>query len=217
MRRRRALSGSRNRWPGPALGFGAGLVAGFVLGEWTGRGQPGARPAGGSTAPRGRAAPAHAGRARCGRSMAALRAEPRLAGAPHRGRRRARAASVELHGWVPTARARAARRPGRARGARASTSVINRILVRGEDDRRPAERAARHRPERMTEPLAPNTIRPRSRPRSTPGGTSAGLFSPTPPRRPRPRAALRHHDAAAQRDGGSCTWVTASTTPSRTC
>ena len=63
------------------------------------------------------------------------------------------AAAVELRGWVPT-------RAARALAARVACAVpgiervINSILVRGEDDAG-SPRPARDRPERMTEPLAP--------------------------------------------------------------
>jgi hypothetical protein len=114
------------------FGVGTGLLAGFVLSEWMGgvtrpRVQQVARRLG--QAAHGRLTPAASARA----VDAALHAEPRLAGfsievvAVSRG-------TVELRGWVTD-------RPARtlaARVARAVTgidTVINSILVRGEDDR----------------------------------------------------------------------------------
>jgi hypothetical protein len=114
------------------FGVGTGLLAGFALSEWMG----------GVTGPRvqraarrlGQAAPVRQTPAASARAVdAALHAEPRLAKftievvAVSRG-------TVELRGWVTD---RAARTLA-ARVACAVTgidTVINSILVRGEDDR----------------------------------------------------------------------------------
>jgi BON domain len=114
------------------FGVGTGLLAGFALSEWMGgvtrpRMQRVARRLG--QAAHGRLTPAASARA----VDAALDAEPRLAAfnlevvAVSRG-------TVELRGWVTD---RAARTLA-ARAARAVVgidTVINSILVRGEDDR----------------------------------------------------------------------------------
>jgi len=114
------------------FGVGTGLLAGFALREWMGgvtrpRMQRVARRLG--QAAHGRLTPAAAARA----VDAALHAEPRLAGfsievvAVSRG-------TVELRGWVTdrAARTLAARV---ARVVAGIDTVINSILVRGEDDR----------------------------------------------------------------------------------
>jgi hypothetical protein len=131
VRRDEGLSGAQIvLWT--TFGVGTGLLAGFALSEWMGgvtrpRVQRVAQRLG--QAARGRLTPAASARA----VEAALQAEPRLAGfsievvAVSRG-------TVELRGWVTD---RAARTLA-ARVARAVTgidSVINSILVRGEDDR----------------------------------------------------------------------------------
>jgi len=114
------------------FGVGTGLLAGFVLSEWMGgvtrpRVQRVARKLG--QVAHGRLTPAAAARA----VDAALHTEPRLAGfsievvAVSRG-------TVELRGWVTD-------RPARTLAARVARAVagidtvINSILVRGEDDR----------------------------------------------------------------------------------
>jgi hypothetical protein len=117
-------------WTG--FGVGTGLLAGFALSEWMG----------GVSRPRMRraaerlshAVPTRLTSAASARAVdAALHAEPRLAGftlevmAVSRG-------TVELRGWV-------ADRPARTLAARVACAVpgidtvINSILVRGEDDR----------------------------------------------------------------------------------
>ena len=113
------------------FGVGTGLVAGFALSEWVGGVNPKrfrrAAERLGQTA-RSRVTAAGAARAVDG----ALRAEPRLAGfsievtAVGRG-------TVELRGWVTTrgARTLAARVACAVPGI---DTVINSILVRGEDD-----------------------------------------------------------------------------------
>jgi len=114
------------------VGVGTGLVAGFALSEWLG----------GMTRPRmqrvarrlGQTAPARLTPAASARAVdAALHAESRLAGfsievvAVSRG-------TVELRGWVTdrAARTLAARVACAVAGI---DTVINSILVRGEDDR----------------------------------------------------------------------------------
>ena len=114
------------------FGVGTGLLAGFALSEWMGgvtrpRMQRVARRLG--QAAHGRLTPAASARA----VDAALHAEPRLAEfslevvAVSRG-------TVELRGWVTdrAARTLAARV---ARVVAGIDTVINSILVRGEDDR----------------------------------------------------------------------------------
>jgi hypothetical protein len=131
VRRDEQLSGAQIAlWT--TVGVGTGLVAGFALSEWMG----------GITRPRmqrvarrlGQATPVRLTPAASARAVdAALHAEPRLASfllevvAVSRG-------TVELRGWVTD---RAARTLA-ARVACAVTgidTVINSILVRGEDDR----------------------------------------------------------------------------------
>ncbi|HEX7337031.1 MAG TPA: BON domain-containing protein [Gemmatimonadales bacterium] len=114
------------------FGVGTGLVAGFALSEWVGgvdqaRVRRAARRLG-HTAP-ARHTPAASARA----VETALGAEPRLAGCTLEVVPISRS-SIELRGWVGD---RAARTLA-ARVARAVTgidTVINSILVRGEDDR----------------------------------------------------------------------------------
>ena len=114
------------------LGVGAGLAVGFVLGEWTG----GVNPARVRRAARRlrRGAPLRLTPAASVQAVqAALHAEPRLAGLRIEVLSFSRGV-VELRGWVPTRLARAV--AGRAAlAARGIDSVINSILVRGEDDR----------------------------------------------------------------------------------
>ena len=115
-----------------SIGLGTGLVTGFVLSEWMG----------GITRPRmqrvarrlKQAAPVRLSPSASVRAVdAALQAEPRLAGfsieavAVSRG-------TIELRGWVTTRAARtlAARVACAVSGI---DTVINSILVRGEDDR----------------------------------------------------------------------------------
>jgi BON domain-containing protein len=114
------------------IGVGTGLVAGFALSEWVGGVNPKrvrrAAQRLGTHPVQARVSPAGSARAVDG----ALRAEPRLAGftievmAVSRG-------TVELRGWVSTrgARALAARIASAVPGIE---TVINSILVRGEDD-----------------------------------------------------------------------------------
>jgi BON domain-containing protein len=131
VRRDEGLSGTQILlWT--TIGVGTGLVAGFALSEWVGGVNPtrvrqaaqrlSSQPARGSITPAGSA------RAVDG----ALRAEPRLAGFPIEVMAVSRG-TVELRGWVNTrgTRALAARV---ASGVAGIETVINSILVRGEDD-----------------------------------------------------------------------------------
>ena len=113
------------------IGMGTGLLAGFALSEWVGgvnrtRFRRAARRLG-QNAPV-RVTPAASARA----VEAALHAEPRLAGFSIEAMAVSRGA-VELRGWVKD-------RGSRALAARVACavpgidSVINSILVRGEDD-----------------------------------------------------------------------------------
>jgi hypothetical protein len=116
-------------WTG--LGVGAGLVAGFALSEWVG-GMSRRRVEG--VARRFReATPTRLTTSASARAvLAALQADPRLAGIPVEALPVARGV-VELRGWVPSRAARTV--AGRAALAVPGIeSVINSLLVRGEDD-----------------------------------------------------------------------------------
>jgi hypothetical protein len=113
------------------LGMGAGLVAGFALSEWVGGVSPTrVRRAAGRL---GRAIPTRLTAAASVRTVqTALLAEPRLGGITIEVMPVARGA-VELRGWVPSRIMRAI--AGRtALAAQGIESVINSLLVRGEDD-----------------------------------------------------------------------------------
>jgi len=120
-------------WSG--LGLGVGLVAGFALSEWVGDVN---RMRMRGVARRIReGSPSRLTTSATARSVAAaLDAEPRLAGLGIQPLAVARGV-VELRGWVPnrTARTIAGRTALAAPGIE---SVINSLLVRGEDDLRPA-------------------------------------------------------------------------------
>ena len=120
-------------WSG--LGMGAGLAAGFTLSEWVGGVN---RMRVRSVARRLREGPpSRLTTSATARSVAAaLEADPRLAGLGIQALAVARGV-VELRGWVPnrTARTSAGRTALAAPGIE---SVINSLLVRGEDDLRPA-------------------------------------------------------------------------------
>ena len=116
-----------------ALGFTGGLVLGFALAEWTGN----------VNAPRVRRAarrirePAPVpmlGAAAAARAVSAALAQDAELRDVGIQVTLVSAGCVELHGWVRTRalRARAARLAARVPGVE---SVINSILVRGEDDR----------------------------------------------------------------------------------
>jgi hypothetical protein len=113
------------------IGVGTGLVAGFALSEWVGgvnrtRFRRAARRLG--QHPPARVTPAASARA----VEAAIHGEPRLAGVSIEAITVSRG-TVELRGWVKDrgSRALAARV---ARAVPGIDSVINSILVRGEDD-----------------------------------------------------------------------------------
>jgi osmotically-inducible protein OsmY len=114
-----------------ALGLGAGIVAGFALGEWVG-GVNRVRVRGIARRLR-QGAPTRLTTSASARAVeAALQAETRLTGIPIEAMAVARGV-VELRGWVPTRTARAI--AGRtALAAPGIESVINSLLVRGEDD-----------------------------------------------------------------------------------
>jgi hypothetical protein len=116
-------------WSG--LGVGAGLVAGFLLSEWVG-GVNRVRVTGVARRLR-QGTPTRLTSSASARAVeAALEAEPRLTGIPIEAMAVARGV-VELRGWVPTRAARAI--AGRAALAVPGIeSVINSLLVRGEDD-----------------------------------------------------------------------------------
>ncbi len=113
------------------LGVSTGLLAGFALSEWVGGVNPTrfrrAAQRLGQTTP-ARVTPAAAARA----VEAALRAQPRLAGFAIEAMAVSRG-TVELRGWVTerSARTLAARVACAVPGI---DTVINSILVRGEDD-----------------------------------------------------------------------------------
>ena len=121
-----------------SLGVVTGFVAGFALSEWVG-GVSRPRVKGLVRGP-GRPPPGLTAAAGARAAAAALAADPLLRDLGLN----ATAVSVgvvELHGWVPT-------RPLRARAGRAARAVpgieqvVNRILVRGEDDLDPRHQAA---------------------------------------------------------------------------
>jgi osmotically-inducible protein OsmY len=114
------------------FGVGTGLLAGFALGEWVGGvNQTRVRRVAKGLAQSGLLHHTSAASARAVET--ALKAEPRLAGCALEvvpiSRR-----SVELRGWVGDrpARTLASRVAGAVQGVE---TVINSILVRGEDDR----------------------------------------------------------------------------------
>jgi hypothetical protein len=130
VRHRERLSGIQIiLWSG--LGLGAGLAAGFTLSEWIG-GVNRVRMRGVARRLR-EGVPARLTSSASARAVAAaLDAEARLAGIPVEVLAVARGV-VELRGWVPSRAARAI--AGRtALAAPGIESVINSLLVRGEDD-----------------------------------------------------------------------------------
>jgi hypothetical protein len=120
------------------LGIGAGIVAGFALSEWVGGVN---RVRVGRAATRLRTpAPTRMTTAASARAVAvALKADSRLTGIGVDALPVARGV-VELRGWVPsrTARTIACRTALAVPGIE---SVINSILVRGEDDQAPPGRS----------------------------------------------------------------------------
>jgi len=116
-------------WTG--LGLGAGVVAGFVLGEWVG-GVSRGRVTGAARRLREPAPTRLTTSASARAVLAALQAEPRLAGVAVDALPVARGV-VELRGWVPSRATRTL--AGRtALATPGIESVINSLLVRGEDD-----------------------------------------------------------------------------------
>ena len=115
-----------------ALGVGSGLLAAIVLSEWVGEVNP-ARVRRAADRLR-ESGPTRLTASASARAVdVALRAEPRLAGLTIEARVVSRGA-VELRGWVPTRSIRTA--AGRtALAVPGIDSVINSLLVRGEDDR----------------------------------------------------------------------------------
>jgi osmotically-inducible protein OsmY len=125
------LSGGEVVW-WTALGIGGGLLAAIALSEWVGDVNP-ARVR--RVADRLReSGPTRLTASASVRAVeVALRADPRLAGLSIEARGVSRGA-VELRGWVPSRTVRTA--AGRtALAVPGIESVINSILVRGEDDR----------------------------------------------------------------------------------
>jgi len=116
-------------WTG--LGLGAGLVTGFVLGEWIG-GVSRLRVSDAARRLREPAPTRLTTSASARAVLAALQSEARLAGIPVDALPVARGV-VELRGWVPSRAARTL--AGRtALATPGIESVINSLLVRGEDD-----------------------------------------------------------------------------------
>ena len=115
-----------------ALGAGAGLLASIALSEWVGEVNSGrVRRIAERLREQGPTRMTAAASARA--VQVALNAEPRLAGLPIEARAVSRGA-VELRGWVPSRSMRTA--AGRtALAVPGIESVINSLLVRGEDDR----------------------------------------------------------------------------------
>ena len=114
------------------LGTGAGLLASIALSEWVGEVNSGrVRRIAERLREQGPTRLTAAASARA--VQVALNAEPRLAGLPIEARAVSRGA-VELRGWVPSRSMRTA--AGRtALAVPGIESVINSLLVRGEDDR----------------------------------------------------------------------------------
>jgi hypothetical protein len=114
------------------LGAGAGLLASIALSEWVGEVNSGrVRRIAERLREQGPTRLTAAASARA--VQVALNAEPRLAGLPIEARAVSRGA-VELRGWVPSRGMRTA--AGRtALAVPGIESVINSLLVRGEDDR----------------------------------------------------------------------------------
>jgi hypothetical protein len=110
------------------VGAGLGVVAGFALSQWMGAGAP---EDGSPSRPDPPVAPLRA-RAATRAVRLALQQDPALAGYELEPVA-VGAGVVELHGWVATRslRGRAARVAGAAPGI---TSLINCLLVHGEDD-----------------------------------------------------------------------------------
>ena len=130
MRRNDRMSGMQIiLWAG--LGLGTGLVAGFTLSEWIGGVSPG-RMRGVARRLR-QPTPARLTTSATAQAVnAALKAESRLAGITVEVQAVGRGI-IELRGWVPSRAVRTL--AGRtALAAPGIESVINSLLVRGEDD-----------------------------------------------------------------------------------
>jgi hypothetical protein len=130
--------GERTDWGGELatwaiVGFSAGVAAGFLLGEMVGT-SGGRRIVRMMRAFRGPRTPPEGRSALLGKVREALRADLSLAGLTldvgfgSRGR-------IELQGWVGSRRQRS--HAYRVALETAGIPVLNRILVRGEDDRQP--------------------------------------------------------------------------------
>jgi hypothetical protein len=130
--------GERTGWAGElatwtVVGFSAGVAAGFLLGEMVGT-SGGRRIFRLIRALRGSGTPAERRSALLGKVREALRADLSLTGVTlevgfgSRGR-------IELQGWVASRRQRS--HAYRLALETAGVPVLNRILVRGEDDRQP--------------------------------------------------------------------------------
>jgi osmotically-inducible protein OsmY len=116
-------------WTG--LGLGVGLLAGFALSGWVGDVNR-VRVTGMARRLRHTIPTRLTRSASASAVLAALQAEPRLAGIPVEALAVARGV-VELRGWVPSRAARTI--AGRtALATPGIESVINSLLVRGEDD-----------------------------------------------------------------------------------
>jgi osmotically-inducible protein OsmY len=125
------LSGGAVLW-WTALGVGSGLLAAIALSEWVGDVNP-ARVRRAADRLRESGPTRLTASASVRAVEVALRADPRLAGLSIEARGVSRGA-VELRGWVPSRSVRTA--AGRtALAVPGIESVINSILVRGEDDR----------------------------------------------------------------------------------
>jgi osmotically-inducible protein OsmY len=115
-----------------ALGLGGGLLAAIALSEWVGEVNP-ARVRRAADRLRETGPTRLTASASVRAVEVALKADPRLAGLSIEARAVSRGA-VELRGWVPSRSVRTA--AGRiALAVPGIESVINGILVRGEDDR----------------------------------------------------------------------------------
>lgn len=114
-----------------ALGFGSGLAAGFLIGTLFGTG--GHRRVGRIVRSAGRPREEPERRAvLIERVRAALAADPGLQG-QHFELLALGKSGLELRGWVPSRAARA-RAHRVAQAAAAGQPIVNRLLVRGEDD-----------------------------------------------------------------------------------
>lgn len=116
--------------PWVVLGFGAGLAAGFLLGEVFGGGAP-ARVGRLVRGLKRKPAPERPS-ARATTILSVLEAEPELTGLRFSLVPAARG-GLELRGWVPS-RALRSRALRLAHAASGGLTILDRLLVRGEDD-----------------------------------------------------------------------------------